>query len=134
MEEFKVKSIHHLGFVVKDLDMTIKNWERLFGVQAEMGENPEIHVRFGKISLAGLDFIFNESTQAGSRWEKYLEEHGEGLEHVAIEVDDIEAATGAARKLGFELKFEQLVKIHGLLTNFVNDMDATDIELMGPEK
>ncbi len=134
MNDFQVKGINHLGFVVKDLDATLKQWEPLFGVKAEIKENPDLQVRLGVISLGNIRFVFNESTQAGSRWEKYLEANGEGLEHVAFEIDDIEAACEKARGSGLELRFEQHKPMHGLLTNFVEGMHAVDVELMGPEK
>ena len=134
MSEFKVKGINHLGFVVKDLDATLKQWEPLFGVKAEIRENPDLQVRLGAIKLGNIKFVFNESTQPGSRWEKYLEANGEGLEHAAIEVDDIEAACEQARASGLDLRFEQHKPMHGFLTNFIEDMHATDVEFMGPEK
>ena len=134
MNDFQVKGINHLGFVVKDLDATLKQWEPLFGVKAEIKENPDLQVRLGVISLGNIRFVFNESTQAGSRWEKYLEANGEGLEHVAFEIDGIEAACEKARGSGLERRFIQRKPMHGLLTNFVEGMHAVDVELMGPEK
>jgi methylmalonyl-CoA/ethylmalonyl-CoA epimerase len=134
MSDFEVKGIHHLGFVVKDLDATLKKWEQLFGVKAEIKENPDLQVRLGSIRLGNIKFVFNESTQAGSRWEKYLEAHGEGLEHIALEISDIEAASEKARVSGLDLRFEQHKPMYGFLTNFVEGMHATDVEFMGPAK
>lgn len=134
MSDFEVKGVHHLGFVVKDLDATLKNWEALFGVKAAISVNPDLQVRLGSISLGNVKFVFNESTAPGSRWEKYIEQNGEGLEHAAFEVDDIEKAAAAAKKAGLELRFGEHKDIHGLLTNFVEGMDGTDVEFMGPKK
>jgi methylmalonyl-CoA/ethylmalonyl-CoA epimerase len=134
VSDFQVKGINHLGFVVRDLDATLKKWEPLFGVKAEIKENPDLQVRLGAITLGNIRFVFNESTQTGSRWEKYLETHGEGLEHVAFEIDDLERASEKARGSGLELRFEQHKPMHGFLTNFVEGMHAVDVELMGPEK
>jgi methylmalonyl-CoA/ethylmalonyl-CoA epimerase len=134
MSDFEVKGVHHLGFVVKDLDSTLKKWEALFGQKAKISVNPDLQVRLGSILLGNVKFVFNESTAPGSRWEKYIEKNGEGLEHIALEVDDIESATGAANKAGLELRFDKHKDIHGLLTNFVENMVATDVEFMGPHK
>jgi methylmalonyl-CoA/ethylmalonyl-CoA epimerase len=134
MSDFEVKGVHHLGFVVKDLDSTLKKWEALFGQKAKISVNPDLQVRLGSILLGNVKFVFNESTVPGSRWEKYIEKNGEGLEHVAFEVDDIESATGAANKAGLELRFDKHKDMHGLLTNFVENMVATDVEFMGPPK
>lgn len=134
MSNFEIKGVHHLGFVVKDLDATLKKWEALFGQKADIKVNPDLDVRLGALTLGNIRFVFNESTKAGSRWEKYIEENGEGLEHIALEVDDIEAAAGQAKAAGLDLRFTEHKPIHGLLTNFVEDMVATDVEFMGPEK
>ena len=134
MSSFEVKKVHHLGFVVRDLDETLKTWEALFGVKAEISENPDLQVRLGAFSLAGIRFVFNESTHPESRWAKYLEENGEGLEHAAFEIDSIEKAAAAAKDAGLPLRFEKHKEIHGLLTNFVSQDQAhgTAIEFMGP--
>ena len=134
MAGFEVKGVHHLGFVVKDLDATLKKWEALFGVKASISENPDLQVRLGAISLGNVRFVFNESTQAGSRWEKYIEENGEGLEHVAFEIDDIYGGADQAKAAGLELRFPQHKPMHDLLTNFVEGMIATDVEFMAPEE
>ena len=134
MSDFRVKGINHLGFVVRDLDATLKQWEPLFGVKAEIKENPDLQVRLGAINLGNIKFVFNESTQPGSRWDQYLEANGEGLEHVAFEVDDIEAASEQASATALELRFERHKPMHGFLTNFVEGMHGVDVELMGPEK
>jgi 4-hydroxyphenylpyruvate dioxygenase-like putative hemolysin len=130
----EVKGIHHLGFVVRDLDATLEKWESLFGVKAEIKENPDLNVRLGSITLGNIKFVFNESTKAGSRWEKYLETHGEGLEHVALEINDIEVASERARTSGLKLRFEKHKPMYGFLTNFVEEMHAADVEFMGPDK
>ena len=135
MSQFEVKKVHHMGFVVRNLDETLKAWESVFGVKAEISSNEELQVRLGAFTLAGIRFVFNESTAPGSRWEKYLDEHGEGLEHAAFEVDDIEAAAKAAADAGLPLRFAEHKPIHGLLTNFVDEdkMHGTAVEFMGPD-
>ena len=134
MSKLNVKKIHHLGFVVKNLDETLKAWEELFGVKAEIKENPDLQVRLGAIEIANVKFVFNESTHPDSRWAKYLEERGEGLEHVAFEVDDIELAMQAVEKAGLSLRFKKHKAIHGLVNNFIEGMHGTDVEFMGPKK
>ena len=135
MATFTVKKVHHLGFVVKNLNETLEAWESVFGVKAEIKENPDLQVRLGSLDLGGVTFVFNESTHPESRWAKYLEANGEGLEHVALEIDDIEAATRVIKEAGYTLRFEEHKPMHGLLTNFVDQiqMKAANAELMGPE-
>ena len=51
-----------------------------------------------------------------------------------FEVEDIEEASQAAVEAGLAMRFEVHKSIHGLLTNFVEDLQPTDVEFMGPEK
>ncbi len=132
MGNVKVKGIHHLGFVVSDLDETVRSWERLLGVKATIKENPELKVRLASMTIAGVRFVFNASTEAGSRWEQFLEERGEGLEHVAFEVDDVDAACDAARSAGLEVRFAEHLPMHGMLTNFIEQerLHGVTVEFM----
>jgi len=134
MEGVKVKRIHHLGFVVSDLDETVRSWEALLGVKAVVNENPELKVRLASFTVAGIRFVFNESTEPGSRWEQFLQEHGEGLEHVALEVDNIDAACETARRAGLDIRFPQHKPIHGALSNFVEQgrLHGTTVEFIQP--
>jgi methylmalonyl-CoA/ethylmalonyl-CoA epimerase len=136
MSSFTTKSVHHLGFVVANLDETLKAWEALFGVKAEISENAELQVRLGAFNVAGIRFVFNESTHPDSRWAKYLNENGEGLEHIAFEVDSIDKAAETVAEAGLPLRFAEHKLIHGLLTNFVDQdkVHGTAVEFMGPER
>ncbi len=134
MKSFSTKRVHHLGFVVANLDETLRAWEALFGVKAEIKENPDLQVRLGAFDIAGIRFVLNESTHPDSRWAKFLNENGEGLEHIAFEVDDIDMAADGAQAAGLPLRFSEHKLIHGLLTNFVDQdrMHGTAVEFMGP--
>lgn len=136
MSSFTTKSVHHLGFVVANLDETLKAWEAMFGVKAEISENAELQVRLGAFNVAGIRFVFNESTHPDSRWAKYLNENGEGLEHIAFEVDSIDKAAETVTDAGLPLRFAEHKLIHGLLTNFVDQdkVHGTAVEFMGPER
>jgi methylmalonyl-CoA/ethylmalonyl-CoA epimerase len=134
MGSFNTKSVHHLGFVVANLDETLRAWEALFGVKAEISENAELQVRLGAFDIAGIRFVFNESTHPDSRWAKFLNENGEGLEHIAFEVDSIDRAAAAVTEAGLPLRFTEHKFIHDLLTNFVDKdkVHGTAVEFMGP--
>lgn len=136
MNSFTTKSVHHLGFVVANLDETLKAWEALFGVKAEISENAELQVRLGAFNIAGIRFVFNESTHPDSRWAKYLNANGEGLEHIAFEVDSIDKAADTVTGAGLPLRLPEHKLIHGLLTNFVDQdkVHGTAVEFMGPER
>jgi methylmalonyl-CoA/ethylmalonyl-CoA epimerase len=120
--------------VVKNLDETLKVWEGLFGIKAEIKENPDLQVRLGAMEIANVKFVFNESTHPDSRWAKYLEENGEGLEHAAFEVEDMDSAEQAAKEAGLSLRFKEHKAMYGMVNNFLEGMSGTDVEFLGPKK
>ena len=129
-----VTRIHHMGFIVENLDETLRIWESLFHVKAEVKENPDLQVRLGSMTIGGVKFVFNESTTPGSRWDKFLNEHGEGLEHIALEVTDINDGCATAKALDLKVRFGEHKPMYGTLSNFIekDGLHATIVELMEP--
>jgi methylmalonyl-CoA/ethylmalonyl-CoA epimerase len=131
----EVTRIHHMGFIVQNLDKTLSVWEKLFNVKAEIKENPELQVRLGSMVIGGVKFVFNESTAPGSRWDTFLREHGEGLEHIAFEVTDIDDACATAKALELKVRFSEHKPMYDTLSNFIekDGLHATIVELMEPQ-
>lgn len=135
MGKFEVKGINHIGFVVKNADETLRVWEAIFGVERETFENKELMARGGSLVLGGVRFTFNESTDPSSRWAKFLEDHGEGLEHIALTISDIDDACESAKVVNVYPRLKEHKPYMGCLTNFFNrgDLHATALELMEPQ-
>ncbi len=131
----QVNRIHHMGFIVQNLDETLSAWEKLFNVKADIKENPELQVRLGSMVIGGVKFVFNESTSPGSRWDTFLREHGEGLEHIAFEVTDINDACATAAGLSLKVRFAEHKPMYGTLSNFIekDGLHATIVEFMEPQ-
>ena len=131
----QVTRIHHMGFIVQNLDETLSVWEKLFNVKAEIKENPELQVRLGSMVIGGVKFVFNESTAPGSRWDTFLRERGEGLEHIAFEVTDINDACATATALDLRVRFAEHKPMYGTLSNFIekDGLHATIVEFMEPQ-
>jgi methylmalonyl-CoA/ethylmalonyl-CoA epimerase len=95
--------VHHIGIVVKDMDAAIALYEKS-GAKL-LGREPSAD---GKVDLAMLDLggdlieplapIHRESNIS-----KFIEQRGEGLHHVAYEVDDIKAEMARLKNEGLEL-------------------------------
>jgi 4-hydroxyphenylpyruvate dioxygenase-like putative hemolysin len=132
----KVTRIHHMGFIVENLDETLRVWEQLFHAKAEIKVNPDLQVRLGSMVIGGVKFVFNESTAPGSRWDTFLKTHGEGLEHIAFEVTDINDACATAKELALEVRFAEHKPMYDTLSNFIEKegLHATIVELMEPQK
>lgn len=100
--------IDHIGIAVKDLDAATKTYERLLNTTAFKSETVEsekvttVFIQTGesKIELLG-------ATEPDSVIAKYCENKGEGLHHIAFEVDDIYAELDRLRAEGFTVLNEK---------------------------
>jgi methylmalonyl-CoA/ethylmalonyl-CoA epimerase len=85
--------LDHVAIAVKDLDRAISLYRDVLGLKlAEIEEVPEQQVRtaiFGH-GMGRIELICPTANDTGVA--KFLEKRGEGLHHICIEVNDIEAA------------------------------------------
>lgn len=99
-----VRSIHHVGVAVADLDAALETYASLFGAELEHRERFEeqgvdaasLRVGESRIELLGA---LGPDTPVG----KFLGKRGPGLHHVAFEVDDIAAELDRLAAAGAEL-------------------------------
>jgi methylmalonyl-CoA/ethylmalonyl-CoA epimerase len=89
-----IKRIHHIDYVVRDLDQAVEAYEKIFQIQMEE------KLRFDKrgvelawFHLEGIKMILVSPIRLDSPVQKFLDDHGEGFFHIAYEVDDLDAAT-----------------------------------------
>jgi methylmalonyl-CoA/ethylmalonyl-CoA epimerase len=104
-----LRRIDHLGIAVHDLDAAIAWYGAVYGVHAwERIPLPERHmeVAVAMVGDAKLELIMPTSDQAA--FATFLRERGEGVHHVAYEVDDLEHALRAVEAAGV-----RLVDAHG---------------------
>ena len=95
---FKALGLDHVAIVVEDLDAAIRMYRDVLGLElVEVEEVPEQQVRtaiFGH-GMGRIELI--SPTVKGSGVSRFLEKRGEGLHHICIEVEDIEAALEALK-------------------------------------
>lgn len=100
--------IDHIGIAVKDLESAIKTYETILNspcskreiVASEKVETAFFHTGESKVELLG-------ATEPDSVIAKYVDRKGEGLHHVAFEVDDIHSELDRLRSEGFTVLNEQ---------------------------
>jgi methylmalonyl-CoA/ethylmalonyl-CoA epimerase len=97
----KAQGLDHVAIAVKDLDVAIALYRDVLGLElAEVEEVPEQQVRtaiFGH-GLGRIELICPTAKDTGVA--RFLEKRGEGLHHICVEVDDIEAAIAALKAKG----------------------------------
>lgn len=100
----KAKGLDHVAIVVRDLEAAIRLYRDTLGLElAAVEEVPEQAVRtaiFGR-GMGRVELISPTTPDSGVA--KFLDKRGEGLHHVCIEVENLEAALDALRAAGAPL-------------------------------
>jgi methylmalonyl-CoA/ethylmalonyl-CoA epimerase len=100
--------IDHIGIAVRSLDEALATYKRLWQLapdHIERGETDKVTEAMLPIGDAHLQLL--EPTDDDSTVAKFIEKRGEGLHHIAIRVDDIEATLDRLRADGAELIDDQ---------------------------
>lgn len=103
-----VLRIEHLGIAVSDIDAANKLFEALLGrgpYKQEAVESEKVVTSFFATGESKVELV--AGTAEDSPISKFIAKKGEGIHHVAFEVDDIHAEMERLRNLGFELLNEQ---------------------------
>jgi methylmalonyl-CoA/ethylmalonyl-CoA epimerase len=129
------RGIHHVGMAVSDLDKALATYTRLFGAELEHRgfleeqgvEAVAVLVGGGRVELLAP---LAEDTPVG----RFLAKRGEGMHHVAYEVEDVGTALGELSSegaelideeprrglFGLEVAFVHPDAVHGVLTEVVS--------------
>ena len=98
-----IKKLHHVGIVVKDLDKAVELYTGVLGVKPESFaeiSDAKIKIANFKVGETALEFL---GPMPGNSAENFTEFRGEGLHHIAFEVDDIQEELDKQEKLGVKL-------------------------------
>lgn len=96
--------IEHLGIAVKKLEQSIPLFEQLLNTPCYKTEKVDaegVNTAFFKIGESKIELL--EATKAESPIQKFVDKKGEGIHHIAFEVENIEAEMKRLSALGFEL-------------------------------
>lgn len=95
-----IRGVHHVNFLVRDLDEAAARFGRLPGLQAERREDlPDRGVRTARFR-AGDTWIVLVQPVADGEPMRQLERHGEGFFLLSLAVDDVRAAAASLRAAG----------------------------------
>ena len=99
-----MKKIEHLGIAVRDIDASNEIFAKLFGephYKMEEVESEGVKTSFFKIGNNKIELL--EATNENSPIAKFIERKGEGVHHVAFEVEDIYKEIERLKKEGFKV-------------------------------
>ncbi|MFX1540179.1 MAG: methylmalonyl-CoA epimerase [Promethearchaeota archaeon] len=96
--------IAHIGIAVKDAEAALMLYQKILGLEPSSIETVEsqrvktVHIPIGDSSIELL-----ESTSPDGVVAKFIEKRGEGIHHIALEVDDIRDTLEKMKTAGFQL-------------------------------
>lgn len=99
-----VNKVDHIGIAVKNLDETLKFYEDILGMKSmgtEVVEEQKVKVAFLPIGDTEVELL--ESTEEDGPIAKFIEKKGEGIQHIAYKVDDIEKAIEELKAKGVKM-------------------------------
>jgi methylmalonyl-CoA epimerase len=118
----KIKRIAHLGIAVQDLDPPKKFYGDHLGLKLkgeEVVETQKVKVSFIQVGETSLELLL--PTAPDSPVAKFLENKGEGFHHLALEVEDIQAAVAELKAAGVRLIDETPREgAHGTMVAFLH--------------
>ena len=105
-----IKGIYGFNVVVKDLEKSVRKYEEIFGVKAQLLEEgldfafPGI--KGAKLNINGIRINLITPVKEDNQLAKFIEKKGEGLYLVSVEVDNIEEDVKMLKEKGMVLTFE----------------------------
>ena len=98
-----MKGVDHIGIAVSDLEASNKLFEALLNTKCYKIENipdQKVLTSFFKTRDQKIELV--AATDSSSPISKFLDKKGEGIHHIAFEVEDIQAEIDRLQKEGFQ--------------------------------
>ncbi len=99
-----IKKIDHIGIAVKDLETALKLYEEVLGLKSagtEVVEEQKVKVAFLPTGDSEVELL--ESTSPDGPIAKYIAKNGEGIQHLAFRVDNLEQRLAELKEKGIRL-------------------------------
>ncbi len=99
-----IKKIEHIGIAVKDINSSNDLFKKLFGKEQykmEVVESEGVSTSFFMLGETKIELL--EAKTETSAIAKFIEKKGEGIHHIAYEVDDIYEEMKRLESEGFEV-------------------------------
>lgn len=106
--EIRIMQIDHIGIAVKNIDEAVETYEKILNstcYKREVVESEKVDTAFFKTGESKVELL--GGTAPDSVINAYIEKRGEGIHHVAFEVDNIEHEMERLKKEGFTLLNEK---------------------------
>lgn len=103
-----MQNIEHIGIAVKNLSLSVPLFEKLLSskcYKTETVATEKVNTAFFKTGETKVELL--ESTDSNGVVSKFIDKRGEGIHHIAFEVNDIKAEMNRLKNEGFILLNEE---------------------------
>jgi methylmalonyl-CoA/ethylmalonyl-CoA epimerase len=100
--------IEHIGIAVADMEQAVKTYEQLLQTpcyKKEQVASEGVETAFFQLADSKIELL--EAMNEDSPIAKFIHKKGEGIHHIAFEVEEIEAEMKRLSALGFQVLNEQ---------------------------
>ncbi|NRR22216.1 methylmalonyl-CoA epimerase [Brevibacillus sp. MS2.2] len=123
------KKIAHIGIAVKSLEKTLPFYTEQLGLElvgTEIVESEHLQVAFLKIGESHIELL--EPLSDESPIAKFMEKRGEGIHHIAFDVDDVTSRLATLKEQGVPLIHEvPKAGAHDALIGFLHPKAANGV-------
>jgi methylmalonyl-CoA epimerase len=99
----------HVGIAVRSLESALAVYERLMKLEVKRTTVQSQKLNLALITVGDMYLELLEPSSEESSVAKFIRERGEGLHHIAFEVDDIERSMLEYRRKGFNFVYDRPV-------------------------
>ncbi len=120
--------INHVAIAVQDIDAALKFWEQTFGLQLDHVEDvPSQKSKVAFLPLGESEIELVQPTTSDSGLAYFLEKRGEGMHHICIEVEDIDATLAELKSKGVRLINDVPEELPGRKMAFIHPKAANGV-------
>jgi len=120
--------INHVAIVVQDIDAALNFWEQTFGLELDHVEDvPSQKSKVAFLPLGESEIELVQPTTTDSGLANFLEKRGEGMHHICIEVEDIDATLAELKSKGVRLINDVPEELPGRKMAFIHPKAANGV-------
>jgi methylmalonyl-CoA/ethylmalonyl-CoA epimerase len=123
------KRLEHIGIAVKDSEKAASFFSSVLGFEdkgCEILKDMKLKVR--KVKLSNLNVELLEPLEGEEVISRFLTKNGEGIHHIAFEVENIDTAISHIKSRGYTLAYEKPKRGAGeKLVNFLHPKETHGI-------
>lgn len=109
----RIRQIDHIGVAVRDLDRYLDVFGNILGLDIHDFEEADpyegLRIAFARVGETDFEFLQDRLPEAADKVTdqrdiaRWIDRRGEGIHHVALRVDDVDAAIAEAKARGLRV-------------------------------